>query len=83
MACSASITQTAACTSGIGKETDKILLWQLVAQATANWLVALTPGTEVTPAAIYARACTSGVAKLTDPIQLRRLIAQNLCNQIT
>jgi len=79
MACSLATTQTNACTSGIGKIEDPILLLQLMAQLTADLVTAASPSTATTVAEIVARACTSGIQKVQDEIILLQLIAQNTC----
>jgi len=71
----------AACTSGIGKVTNPIQLLQIIAQLSADYLVELVPGTNVTVAAITTRACTSGIGKVTEPQELLRIIAQLLNDQ--
>lgn len=80
MACLLTDTITNACTSGIGKVQDPILLLQIIAQSQADILLVAAPGTAVTPAAIQARACTSGIGKEQNPITLLQFIAQLNCD---
>lgn len=80
MACDVDTVLADACTSGIGNVNDELTQLRLIAQLTAEQLVAAVPGTEITPAAILSRACTSGIGKITDQTVLLQLIAQNLCD---
>jgi hypothetical protein len=79
MACSLATTQTNACTSGIGKIEDPVVLLQLMAQLTADLLTAVAPATVTTVAAIQARGCTSGIQQVTNELTLLQIIAQNTC----
>ncbi len=83
MACDLETLQTNACASGIGKLDGEVQLLQVIAQASAETLVALSPGTEITLAAIHQRACEIEMGKLDSHIVLLQIIAQNLCTQIT
>lgn len=80
MACNVNTAIAGACSSGIGKVTDEIQLLQLTAQAAANWVENVSPGTDVSLAAIQERACESGIGLETNEISLLGLIAQSLCN---
>ncbi len=80
MACELATVQTDACTSGIGKVTDPIMLLQIIAQLTAELAFDAT-GLAITPDAILARACTSGIGKMTDELMLLQIIAQLNCDQ--
>lgn len=83
MACELATVQEEACTSGIGKVQDPIMLLQIIAQLTAELLVDAAPGTEITPDAILERACTSGIGKVQDEIMLLKIIAQNNCELVS
>lgn len=80
MACVLATVQTDACTSGIGKIQDPIMLLKIIAQLNAD-LVSDATGLAITPAAIIARACTSGIYDVQDQITLLKLIAQLECDQ--
>lgn len=82
MACDLATVMDDACASGIGSITDELTLLRVIAQLTADQLVAAVPGTAVTPAAILARACTSGIGKIEDQTTLLRVIAQNGCDAL-
>lgn len=79
MACDASTTIANACVSGVGRESDRVKLLQLIAQSMATQSQSLAPATDVTPSAILSRACTSGIGKVQSEIMLLRVIAQNVC----
>lgn len=79
MACDLETVQDAACDSGIGKETNPVVLLQLVAQLTAEVLVAADPTADISVDAIIDRACESGIGKVNNMIQLLQIIAQNEC----
>ncbi len=80
MACELATVQEDACTSGIGKVQDPIMLLQIIAQLTAD-IVADTTGLAITPTAIQSRGCTSGILKIQDEIMLLQIIAQLNCDQ--
>ena len=82
MACDISTLQSNACESGIGLVNDELTLLRIIAQLTAEQVVAATPGTEITPAAIMERACTSGIGKVNDELTLLTIIAQNNCELV-
>lgn len=82
MPCSLETVQASLCDSGIGDVESEMMLLRLIAQSAADWVVALTPGTEITVDAIMDRACDSGIGNLDNEIELLRVIAQNLCNNI-
>ena len=79
MACSLTTTQTNACTSGIAKVQDPVLLLQIMAQLTADLLTVVSPTTSTLIADILTRANTSGICKIQDEIMLLQIIAQNTC----
>lgn len=70
--------QAAACTTGIGEETNPVKLLQILAQTSADFAAANVPGLDVSVSAIMTRACTSGIGKETDQVKLLQLIAQLL-----
>ncbi len=80
MACELATVQDDACTSGIGKVKDPIMLLQIIAQLTADFVFDDT-GLAITPAAILDRACTSGIGKVTNELTLLTIIAQLNCDQ--
>lgn len=82
MACDLTAIQAEACESGIGLMNDPIALLQIIAQLTADQVVAASPSTEITPAAIMERACTSGIGKVNDELTLLTIIAQNSCELV-
>lgn len=79
MACALETTQTALCTSGIGRVHDPILLLQIMAQLTSDLLLTVSASADITVGGINTRACTSGIGKIQDPIMLLQIIAQNTC----
>ena len=81
MACELATVQEALCESGIGKEANPVTLLQIIAQLSAETLVAADPGADISVDAILARACESGIGKVTDEITLNKIIAQLLCDQ--
>jgi hypothetical protein len=80
MACTVDSVNGGLQASGLCRETDPIKLLQLTAQALANRLLVLFPGTNVTPEAILVRACASGIGKIQDPTLLQKAFAQSVCN---
>ncbi len=83
MACNSDTIAANACLSEIGRVGSEIELLQIIAQNMANWVVALSPSTLVTPDAIDSRACTSGIGWEQSEVNLLRIITQNLCGMIT
>jgi len=82
MPCDLDTIQDAACESGFGKVEDSTKLLQLIAQSAANWVEAVSPGTDTSVNAISARACISGFGKQEDSVKLLQYWAQNLCSTI-
>ncbi len=79
MSCNLATEQAAACTSGIGRLTDPIQLFQVIAENYAELSLQGNPANTNSVDAIRARACVSGIGKITDENALYRIIAQNLC----
>lgn len=81
MSCNLATVQTDACASGVGKLNSEITLLRVIAQLQADYVNAVNPSLDTSPAAILARACTSGIGKETDPVTLLKYTAQLLCDQ--
>jgi hypothetical protein len=79
MACDLETIQDACCESHICRVRDEITLLQLTAQAAANWVENVSPGTDVSVDAVMDRACESGILRVTDELTLMQITAQNLC----
>lgn len=61
----------------------QVQLLQVIAKLSANWLLLVDPGADVSLEAIQMRACASGIGKLQNEVNLLRIVSQNLCNLIT
>lgn len=83
MPCELEAIQDAACASGFGKVQDSTKLLQLIAQNAADWVTALSPGTDVSIEAITIRSCESGFGMEQDSVKLQQYWAQNICDTIT
>lgn len=81
MACNLETVLAAACTSGVGKETNPITLLQVIAQLQADYVEAAYPAIDTSIDAVLSRACTSEIGKETDQKKLLQYIAQLLCDQ--
>lgn len=81
MACDLSTVVADSCVNGIGRETNPIALLRIIAQTSADYLLAVDPTADISVEAIMQRACESGIGRETNEIALLQLIAQSLCDQ--
>lgn len=61
---------------------SRLELLQVIADLSAQWLVNLSPGSDVSAEAVWGRAISSGIVKSNGNKETLALIAQKLCDTL-